>query len=477
MLKLLFNITEGFLMLLFELLKTIISCFKKKNQEYSASFIHVRKIISSKNKGFCLDGKRQVSISKSYEGSLVSASTGLGKTSVVLLPSLYTMCSSLIVHDANGELADKSLGKLASEKVDSIILNFANPSISSGYNPLSYAKDYSDIQKLASLFVKAGAGQNSKDQFWLIQATGLIATVMAALVKADEQYHNMMNVRMLITQLATNRAGLDRLFSKYADRKLFEEYKSFLAYDDKVLSGVIAMCKTALQIFNDDKVARVTSVNTFTFDQFRKKRSVLFIQNSIAEQSYYAPLTSVFFEQFFSYILSRIPDKDEQDVFLLIDEAGSLHLPTLPLFLANSRKTRCGSLLLIQDFNQLIHNFGKYEAEAIKSNTYAKLYFAGQSLETSRDLEAILGKVQFEDERGRKVVRSLMTNDEIRTIDIHKGLLICGNLSPSLVTLTPYFKRSKFSEYSQLPKPEIMNVLGNDEIPLLNLNDLGDETI
>ncbi len=112
-----------------------------------------------------------------------------------------------------------------------------------------------------------------------------------------------------------------------------------------------------------------------TMQSFRKKPIALFIQNSVADQKYYSVLTSILFEQFFSFLLGRFPTEDEKDIFLLIDEASSLNLPTLPLAVANVRKHRSGIMLLIQDFNQLVHNYGKYDAEAIRSNCFAKMYF------------------------------------------------------------------------------------------------------
>ena len=73
-------------------------------------------------------------------------------------------------------------------------------------------------------------------------------------------------------------------------------------------------------------------------------------------------------------------------------------------------------MLLVQDVNQLLHHYGKYDSEGIKSNCFAKLYFSGSSLETSKELEQTLGQFQYEDKKKRTVVRPLMTNDEIRTM-------------------------------------------------------------
>jgi type IV secretory pathway TraG/TraD family ATPase VirD4 len=379
------------------------------------------------------------------------------------------MVSSFIIHDPSGELYSKSAGYLFQRGYDVKVLNFANPPMSKGYNPLARAKSSSDIQKIASMLVENAFGGKGKDPFWNTQAVGLLGMLIAILKTQEETFQNLYNVRQLLNQLGGNPKGVDALFSRYADEVLFSEYKAFLAYDEKVINGVIATCKAALQNFSDDLVAKVTSHDTIDFASFRKRPMVLFIQNSIADQKYYSVLTSIFFEQFFSYLLSRFPLDNEFDIFLLIDETGSLNLPTLPLAVANVRKHRAGIMLMIQDFSQLVHNYGKYDADAIKANCFAKLFFTGQSLETTKELEQTLGKFEFEDNAGKKIVRSLMTNDEIRTMKPSRALLICGHYKPILARLKPFYKISRLRGYSELKIPELNSELNETALSILPL--------
>ncbi len=213
--------------------------------------------------------------------------------------------------------------------------------------------------------------------------------------KAERRVSESYNIRHLLNQLGGNTEAVDTLFSQYADDVLFAEYKSFIAYDEKVISGTIASCKAALNIFNDPAVARVTSFDNLNMEEFRKRPTALYIQNSVADQKYYSVLTSIFFEQFFSYVMSRFPQTEEHDIFFLIDEASSLKLPTLQLAVSNVRKHSAGIMLIIQDFNQLVNSYGKHEADAIRANCFAKLYFSGASLETAKELEQILGKYEY----------------------------------------------------------------------------------
>jgi type IV secretion system protein VirD4 len=324
------------------------------------------------------------------------------------------------------------------------------------------------------MLVLNALGGNSKDPFWNTQASALLTILITILKKQEEPFQNLYNVRQLLNSLGSNPQSVDSLFSKYADDILFNEYKSFIAYDEKVVNGVIATCKAALQIFSDESVAKVTSYDNLNMQDFRDKPVVLFIQNSVADQKYYSVLTSLFFEQFFSYVLSRFPKQDGQDIFFLIDESSSLNLPTLPLAVANVRKHRAGIMLLVQDFAQVVHLYGKYDADAIKSNCFAKMFFTGQSYEMSKELEQTLGKYEYQEEDERKikhkVVRSLMTNDEIRMMKSTRALIICGHHPPIQARLRPYYKVPLYKRFSSIPAPESKGEIIGETPPILMLN-------
>ena len=464
-----FQLLEATVKFLFEALELLVSSIPKKKEGYHASFGSASTLLSAGYKGFCLTGNKNLSIKNSYQNALVVGGTGVGKSSIVLLPSLYTMEGSFIVHDPSGELFTKSAGPLISRVYEVKVLNFSNSGKSAGYNPIIRAKTSSEINKLASMLVNNALGNGSKDPFWNTQAVSLLSMFITILKKQDSKYQNLFNVRHLLNNLGGNPERIDKLFSDYADDALFSEYKSFLSYDDKVKTGVTATCKAALQIFTDENVAKITSFDTLNFEDFRNKKVALFIQNSVADQKYFSVLTSLFFEQFFSYTMSRFSTENEQDIFFLIDEASSLNLPTLQLAVANVRKHRAGIMLVVQDFNQIVHQYGKNQADAIKSNCFAKLYFTAQSLETTKELEQILGKFEYLDKDKHKQIRSLLTSDEIRKMPIDRALLLCGHFDPIYVKLCPYYDNRSMKNFGIIPVPTSKSEIPFTEIPILPL--------
>jgi type IV secretion system protein VirD4 len=461
---------------LFEFLSGLISGIPSKSKEYKAEFAPESSLLSSWNKGFCLTGTKNLSIKHSFQNALVIGYTGSGKSASVIFPSLFSMkSSSYIIHDPSGEILEKSSGYLVEQGFDIKVLNFTKPENSSGYNPIMRANSSSEIQKISSMLIQGSLGGGKADPFWNNSAISLLSMLISILKTQEPEYQNLYNVRQLLNRLASNPKSVDALFSENADPVLFSEYTALIASDEKVLNGVISTCKASLSLFNDDAIAKVTSFDNIDFADFRKRPTALYIQNSVADQKYYSVLTSLFFEQYFSYVLSRFPKEGEQHLFSLIDEASSLKLPTLSMAVANGRKHSSGIMLLMQDYNQLVHQYGKHEADGIKANCFAKLYFTGASLETAKELEQMLGKYQYEDEQKRIVVRPLLTSDEIRTLKANKAILIAGHHPAILVRLKPYYKQMRYRNYSLIPPPEIKSLAPVGTISILPINSSSNE--
>ena len=87
--KFLFEIIEGILSAIiegvFEFVKSLFS--KERKTELNARFIPASELLSTSNKGFCLDGKKCLSIHDSCKNSLIIGATGNFKSSGILIPS------------------------------------------------------------------------------------------------------------------------------------------------------------------------------------------------------------------------------------------------------------------------------------------------------------------------------------------------------------------------------------------------------
>ena len=436
----------------------LVEALSEKDHSYQAEFIDASTVLSKYNKGFCIDGRKQISLSQSHMHALIVGASGSGKTQCTVLPTILQMESSFLINDPSGELYAKTAGYLKTKGYEVLTINFSNPSKSCGYNPLARIQTVSDAQKVAHLLVR-NTLKGANDPFWNLQSVGLLTLLIRAVLFERKELQHLANVRYLLQLLSANHKVVDALIAKTGSQELITEYKSFLAFDTKVRLGVQATCLAALNIFSDPHVAQVTAIDTLDLEKMRKRKTVLYLHCNTSDMTFYAPLISLFFEQVSKLIMEKLPGKDDLPLAYILDEFSSLYMPNIQVTISNVRKYRVSMMLIVQDVTQIVDVYGKQQAEAIRSNCFSKLYFGGVSHQTASEISAQLGKYQYESDKGVTKTRELKTPDEIRTLSKDKAIFICGNYKPILLHLTPLYRHPYLKLRAEIPKPQLQGAI------------------
>jgi len=440
--------------ILFVVLAVIFSMFKdERKRAYDADFERPS-MLSRFNKGFVVDGVQRLTRQDSYRNLLVSGGVGSFKTSAIILPSLKVADDCLlIVNDISGELLEGSFSDLKAKGYEIKLVKLRSPKISSGYDPLHRCSTKGQINKAAQTIVQSTLQKGSADPFWNQLAATLIGLLISYLKKHEPQYANLRNVYRMLKLMHAEPRAIDRRFA-LSTEELYVSYKSFIGYGDKIVSGVVASATAALQIMEDDDVARVTSVDTLgDFKQLRQRKVAVFIQNSVTDLQYLQFITDLFYTQFTESLLDTMPSNTDKDVWLVLDEfASSMQLPQAGSLFSTLRKTQTGIIAVCQDSrSQLKLRYGE-AANTIISNCYSKIYLAGGlDLETAQYLEKRAGKFEYEDEKGIRRVRELVTADEVLRIPPKTGIIDMGSHGLVKVKLTPFFERFNFKRPEQVP--------------------------
>jgi type IV secretion system protein VirD4 len=422
-----------------------------KKQGYRADFMPESKVLSQSHKGFCVTGRKHISVEDSYSNAICFGGSGSGKSSRILIPSILGMdTSSLVTHDPSGELFQKTASAMKKKGYTVLTLNYTNPCISENFNPLHRVKSISEVKKIAKLLVTTSLGGGGKDPFWNEAAIGLLSIfIRYVLFHTQNEYHTLHNVLTLVNAFSGEPKKVDLLFVRAKDEELLREYKAYLAYDSKMLMSIVATAKTALAIFSDPDVAQVTKKDSIDFSSFRAQKTILYINNNVSDMKYYSVLSSIFFEQFFQSVMERLPQKGDIPTFFLLDEASSLYLNILPTAISNIRKYHCGILQVYQSVSQLTDLYGAAQGRNILANSYTKIYMPGQPLETAKELEQLLGKYEYTDEDNRTKMRQLLSADEIRILK--DALILIGNYPAIKNPLTPYYEVRQLQKQVSLP--------------------------
>lgn len=464
------EILGGLFKLLLELIGLGASAFAKRDGTYTATFAPQRELLSRRHQGFCLTGVRSLTRKDSSRHVVVFSPSGGGKSTVVVVPSILRITErpcSLVVHDPSGELYNLTSGTLAARGFRVRRISFAHPEGGDRYNPMARAHKNADLRKVSTMIVRHAMGGNKADPFWDQSASSLITVIMQVLQTQPEAYRNLGNVRHLLNLFGSDPEKLDALIARHASEEVFREYASIQAYQDKMRSGIIASARAALDLWTDEDIALLTSGDTLDLESLRTQPTILYVQSHTAQLDYFSVLVSLLFEQLIGVLMQALPGPEELDVYVIIDEASSLRVPILPIAISNLRKYRVPLMLLYQDYSQLIHLYGRHEAETIRQNAFVKMYFSDQSLDTATDLERLMGKYEAKDEEGRHRVRPLLTSDEIRVLAKDRALVIAGGHRPVLAKLRPFYEQSRLRQLTQLP-PVVVE--GERHPPLVKLS-------
>ena len=433
-----------------------------QSKKYGGKFTPSNKILRRRNKGFSLGAYNSMDIKTSFKHLLVSAPSGIGKSTSVCIPSLVNLHGngSIIILDPAKEIY-KSVGHLYQD-YKSYVINFSDRE-SDGWNPLP--SNVADLPNFTDRISNLVHG-TSKDKFWQIQSAELLTTLAEPLYKLDKKYRTIANLILLLNNLSANEELCNKFMAKYAEQNTWLEYLSFQKISDNTRTSIISSAKATLAVFGQEHIQRITSYSTFNIEDLRKEKSIVFVQTNPAELEKYKLLVSEFFNQLIGFILSEIPGKTDENIFLLLDEAGTYKIEALPLGIVQARKMRCGIMLLVQSEQQLYDLLNKEQASTIISNC-SRLILTNTSLSTAREISELSGKIEFTDLQNITRVREL-----IRSLKPDNGILVSGHYRPSLIKLRPHFTDRRMKKITSKVAPTLQRKLPEGQIPLLDIAEL-----
>lgn len=440
-----------------------------RKQDYDDDFGSTSGHISRFNKGVYIGGGR-ITRERSFLHTALIAASGAGKTSTILIPTALGLDNcSIIFLDPAKELFEKTAGALAQKGFRIKVLDFLDVSRSIGFNPLLRANTNTELNMLAEMIL-APSMRNTKDIFWPTMSAKLISLLFKLQKKLPEEFQNLANTLYLVNLMQGSPKQLDKLAATVADDKLFTEYKAMISHDSKLLSNIIASTQSALRIFENENVARVTSFDTLDLTVFRHQKTALYVNINIMSARYYSFLVEILFRQVFDKFMEKLPT-DELDCYMLLDEMGSFTVKGFPEAMANLRKYNVSICYAIQSKSQLVERYGKDDAFTILANNYHKVIFPDMETDLAQELQTRMGKWTFERENGSKGTREIMTVSELIHLEEGYAIYTAGPARPMKIKLHPYYKNLWMKRKAIIPPPEIQAEVPN-EVRLVDPSEL-----
>lgn len=419
-------------------------------------------LLAPRNTGLLLDGQEgRLSEPESFQNVCVVARVGAGKTSRYIIPNVLDRAKrncSVVINDPKGEVFAETSGYLQSRGFKIIVINPEDPTASSRFNPLLEAKTDIEIEQIAEILVKAGAG-NSKDEFWNHGATRLVSVLLKLLQRAghvDPSYYTLGNLYHLLQNFGQDGSPLDDFVIKWAydptdpdDASLWEEWKGAVTGNQNAVQSFALTALTALKAFTNKNLVELTASSSFSLEAIRHEKTAVYFITPPHLAEYYGFWTSVFFRSVFNASMRKMPDRSTLPLYILYDEFGHSTIPSFVSVANTIRGYKVSLSIVLQSLAQLSARYGREYAQSIQGGFASYLCYAGSDQETARFFEATAGKVievrrdKIEDITQQRHEYNLLPADAVRRLGDRQALLVSANKNPAIIETTPYFQNRK----------------------------------
>ncbi len=410
-----------------------------KDHSLNASFGKASSLISKEGEGFCVDGTRSLSLAKSRENYLVIAPSGRGKSQVSVFPFLLNAKgkSSLVVNDPSGELSN-TIPYLESVGYQCEILDFAKKS-GVYFNPLDGClNNLTQMRKIAKTLLSATT-KETEDFFSISGEDCLVLFIQFLMESESVAYRNLANVYRLILDFQASPHLIENLMASKASEDVLRKFRALIGSSENTRKSIVSTALTALSFIGEDPtLCDITSRTTIRFEDYRVRPHALFVHVPIGDVRFYAPIVSLFFQEFYRFAFSYLPNENEKDISMILDEFDTLSaIQDYSTVISNARKFKIPQQLILQS-EALLSKYGE-NAKNIINNCNTKCYYAGLG-EEAYQLERILGSFEYKDEKMGIRQRALMTASEIREMKDEILVIVSGE-KPLKVPITPAFKQ------------------------------------
>ena len=434
---------------------------------------------------------------------LLTASTGSGKGVSVVVPTIIAGCtSSCIVADLKGENYDKSSGyreEVLGNKC--FYLDFSDYK-SCSYNPLSIIKkgtknEYIYSRLVATNIVKATAGENQADPFWVDSSVMLLqGIIIYSLYKFKNREVTMNDVNNFLNQEEVKEYAksikdnfkitkeevlqiadyYDETELKFLKKRKHPEieraFNGIIDTADETFQSILMTLKTTLSSFLGAVTKEIVKENTFTGKDLThyKKPISLYLKVDFAQRKTLMPLFNIIISSIVTELLPQEKKgkeyyKNNREVMFLLDEFTNFgRIDVVEETITFTRSFGIKYVLVIQDSNQINKTYDINSS--FWSNCKIKCFFNLDDdvnnieliskltgTKTIKERPAMFGLFNGKGNqniKGNYVQKPVISVEEIRSMKPNKAILLMGNKT-AVVNKVVYYKNKEMLKRTKMP--------------------------
>ncbi len=313
-----------------------------------------------------------ITLENPFRGIYVQGGAGSGKSASIFEPIIKQIAeqeyTGILYDFKSPDLTEKIRWSYLNSNVKFKNVDFKNPHQSDRINPIApnyLTKSVIAIEYSQALVNNLIPESIKKADFWSNNTKMIIAGVIWWLKEEHPQYCTLPHVISLLLH-SDIKLLLLKISQNYEAGGMVSTLKQSLENEaQNQVAGILSTIQTAVAQLNSKDVFWILSGNDLDLNLNNPENpTFLCVGNDSTLPQVYAPIISLII----SVGMRQMNKPNQQKSVVLLDEAPTIYIPNIEQIPATARSNKIATIFGVQDFSQLVDNYGQDKAQIIISN-------------------------------------------------------------------------------------------------------------
>ncbi|WP_449401369.1 type IV secretion system DNA-binding domain-containing protein [Chryseobacterium wanjuense] len=313
-----------------------------------------------------------IKLANPFRGIYIQGGAGSGKSASIFEPIIKQISqqeyTGILYDFKSPELTNKVRSSYYNSNVCLKNVDFKNPQQSDRINPIAphyLTKSVIAIEYSQALVNNLIPESIKKADFWSNNTKMIIAGVIWWLKEEHPEYCTLPHVISLLLHTDIKLLLL-KISQNYEAGGMVSSLRQSLENEaQNQVAGILSTIQTAVAQLNTKDVFWILSKNDVDLNLNNPKNpTFLCLGNDSTLPQVYAPVISLII----SVGMRQMNKPQQQKSVVLLDEAPTIYIPNIEQIPATARSNKIATIFGVQDFSQLVDNYGQDKAQIIISN-------------------------------------------------------------------------------------------------------------
>ena len=313
-----------------------------------------------------------INLANPFRGIYIQGGAGSGKSASIFEPIIKQIAeqeyTGILYDFKSPELTEKVRASYLDSIVEFRNIDFKNAHQSDRINPISpnyLSKSVIALEYSQTLVNNLIPESIKKADFWSNTTKMILSGVIWWLKEEHPKYCTIPHAISLLLHTDT-KTLLEEVSKNYeAGGMVATLRQSFEKEAGNQTAGILSTIQTAIAQLNSKDVFWILSGNNVDLNLNNpQKPTFLCLGNDSTLPQVYAPVISLII----SVAMRQMNKPNQQKSVVLLDEAPTIYIPNIEQIPATARSNKIATIFGVQDFSQLVDNYGQDKAQIILAN-------------------------------------------------------------------------------------------------------------